>query len=82
MKKEVKEDDFVSTIRTGYGAAKPESGLEVKRLKYAMRKLCVILDNSLNDLEVKYGLETGFVLGEKVSSILGDPLYHTRSSRG
>lgn len=82
MEVKVRDEDIAHTILTGQGATESEETPEVEMWRSAMKKHCFIRENSFNDLEDEYVLETGSVLAGKGNRVLADLSYNTRSERG
>lgn len=78
MGRELKAENTLHTIFMGSGAAKLEGGPDVGILGSAMKKYCLVREDSLKNLEDEYELETSSVLTENVNLLLTDPAYNTR----
>lgn len=81
MKKRLNGKKIVGTTPTGSKNAHPSSGLQTEVLDSAKKKYCFIQDISFNDLDDQSELETGSICREKVSQVLADSSYSTRSTR-
>lgn len=82
LERKLKENAFVDTTATGFGAVEPKTESQVKVLKSAIRKYCLIRDSSFNDLKDDCILQTGSVLTENVNLVLASPPYNSRRAQG